>query len=81
MVCKKPPSATRIGVGTVALAIGRGLRALRGALGTIGVFRPVRGAGVSLAAASGSFARCGGREFRAVRGATGGAAPWTPATF
>ena len=27
----------------------------------------------------GDFARCGGREFRAVRGATGGAAPWTPA--
>ena len=27
---------------------------------------------------SGCFARCGGREFRALRGATGGAAPWTP---
>ena len=42
MVRRKPPSATRIGVGTVALAIGRGLRALRGALGTIEVFRPLR---------------------------------------
>ena len=37
-------------------------------------FRAVRGAGVSLAAASGYFARCGGREFRPVRGATRGAA-------
>ena len=64
MVRRKPPSATRIGVGTVALAIGRGLRALRGALGTIEVFRPLRRA-----------------VFRALRGATGGAAPWTPATF
>ena len=26
----------------------------------------------------GDFARCDGRKFRAVRGATGGAAPWTP---
>ena len=26
----------------------------------------------------GDFARCGGRVFRAVRGATGGTAPWTP---
>ena len=47
MVRRKPPSATRIGVGTVALAIGRGLRALRGALGTIDVFRPLRRAGIS----------------------------------
>ena len=47
MVRRKPPSATRIGVGTVALAIGRGLRALRGALGTIEVFRPLRRAGIS----------------------------------
>ena len=38
----------------------------------------MRGAGVSLAAASGYFARCDGRVFRALRGATGGAAPWTP---
>ena len=34
--------------------------------------------GVSLAAASGSFARCGGRVFRALRGATG-ALPLDPA--
>ena len=47
MVRRKPPSATRIGVGTVALAIGRGLRALRGALGTIEGFRPLRRAGLS----------------------------------
>ena len=71
MVHRKPPSATRIGVGTVALAVGRELRHLRMALGTTGdfapcaarVFRPLR------------------REFCALRGATGGAAPWTPAIF
>ena len=40
MVRRKPPSATRFGVGTVALAVGRGLRHLRMALGTTGDFAP-----------------------------------------
>ena len=37
-------------------------------------FRAVRGAGVSLAAASGYFAPCAGRVFRPLRRATRGAA-------
>ena len=37
--------------------------------GTLGVFRPLRRAGVSRRARRGCFARCGGRVFRAVRGA------------
>ena len=67
---KRPPSATRDGVGTAALRLCRGDCAICGwRFRTIGdfarcggrEFRAVRGAGVSLAAASGSFARCGGR--------------------
>ena len=38
-----------------------------------GGVRPLRRAGASLAAASGYFAPCAGRVFRALRGATGGA--------
>ncbi len=67
---KRPPSATRYGVGTAALRLCRWDCAICGwRFGTMGdfarcggrEFRAVRGAGVSLAAASGSFARCGGR--------------------
>ena len=47
--------------GDGGLRLCRGLRHLRMALWDDGGFRAVRGAGVSLAAASGSFARCGGR--------------------
>ena len=50
----------------------QGFRALRGAVQDAKVFRAVRGAGVSLAAASGCFARCGGRP---------GLCPWTPEFF
>ena len=67
---KRPPSATRFGVGTTALVLTpQDLRHLRMALWTTEnfapcaarVFRPLRRAGVSLAAASGYFARCDGR--------------------
>ena len=50
---KRPPSTTRNGVGTAALRLTPwGLRHLRMALWDDGGFRAVRGAGVSLAAAS-----------------------------
>ena len=50
---KRPPSTTRYGVGTAALRLTPwGLRHLRMALWDDGGFRAVRGAGVSLAAAS-----------------------------
>ena len=59
---KRPPSATRDGVGTTALGLTpRGLRHLRMALWDDGGFRPVRGAGVSPAAAGGNFAPCEAR--------------------
>ena len=59
---EKPPSTTPQGVGMAALGLTpQGFRALRGAVQDAKVFRAVRGAGVSLAAASGYFARCGGR--------------------
>ena len=71
-----PPSTPCRGAAARAMAFGRGLRHLRMALWDAGVFRAVRGAGVSLAAASGYFARCDGREreFRPLRRATRGAA-------
>ena len=56
------------------MAVGRGLRHLRMALGTIEVFRPLRRAGVSLAAASGDFAPCAARVFRPLRRAAKGSA-------
>ena len=62
---RRPPSATRDGAGTAALRLRRGACAICG--WRFGTI--------------GDFARCGGRVFRAVRGATGGAAPWTPAIF
>ena len=69
----KPPSTTPQGVGMAALGLTpQGFRALRGAVQDAKVFRAVRGAGVSLAAASGCFARCGGRP---------GLCPWTPEFF
>ena len=59
---KRPPSATRDGVGTAALGLTpQGLRHLRMALWDDGGFRPVRGAGVSPAAAGGNFAPCEAR--------------------
>ena len=59
---KRPPSATRFGVGTAALRLCCGDCArCDGRLGTLEY-----------------FARCGGRAFRAVRGATG-ALPLDPA--
>ena len=61
----RPPPATRYGVGTAALRLCRGDCAPYEAR-----FETI-----------GDFARCGGRVFRPVRGATGGAAPWTPAIF
>ena len=76
---KRPPSSTRYGVGTAALGLTPwGLRPLRRALRDNGVFRWLRPAGVSRRARRGSFARCGGRVFRALRGATG-ALPLDPA--
>ena len=77
-----PPPSTPMGAAAGAMAVGRELRHLRMALWTIRdfapyaaqMFRPLRRAGVSLAAASGYFARCDGRVFRPVRGATRGAA-------
>ena len=57
-VPKRPPSATRDGVGTAALRLTPwGLRPLRRTLWDDGVFRAVRGAGVSPAAA-GDRGRC-----------------------
>ena len=58
--------------GDGGLRLRRGLRHLRMALWTLGVLRPLRRAGVSLAAASGNFARCDGRP---------GLCPWTPRFF
>ena len=70
---RRPPPAD--GVGPTALGrTPQGLRHLRMALVDAGVFRPLRRAGVSRRAQRGCFARCGGRVFRAVRGATRGAA-------
>ena len=70
---KRPLSTTRYGVGTAALGLTPwGLRPLRRALGDAGEFRPLRRAGVSLAAASGSFAPCAARP---------GLCPWTPRFF
>ena len=51
----------RRGAATGSMAVGRELRHLLMALWNAMGFRAVRGAGISLAAASGSFARCGGR--------------------
>ena len=51
-----------------------GFRPLRRTVWDDRGFRAVRGAGVSLAAASGDFAPCAGRVFRPLRRATRGAA-------
>ena len=69
----RPPSTTRVGGGDGGLRLCRGLRHLRMALWDAG--------GISRRARRGNFARCDGREFRPLRRATGGAAPWTPAIF
>ena len=59
---KRPPSATRDGVGTTALRLTTwGLRHLWMALWDDWGFRPLRRAGISLAAASGYFAPCAGQ--------------------
>ena len=66
--------------GDGGLRLRRGLRHLRMALWTTGVFRAVRGAGVSPVATGGCFAGCGQREFRPLRRATG-ALPLDPTIF
>ena len=62
---RRPPSATPDGVGTAALRLRRGACAICG--WRFGMM--------------GDFAPCAAREFRPLRRATGGAAPWTPAIF
>ena len=57
-----------------------GFRPLRRTVWDDRGFRAVRGAGVSLAAASGYFARCDGRVFRPLRRATR-ALPLDPRIF
>ena len=74
---RPPPQGAAAGT----MAVGRGLRHLRMALGTIGVFRPLRRAGVSLAAASGNFAPCAARVFRPLRRAAKGSGLWKPRFF
>ena len=58
--------------GDGGLRLRRGLRHLRMALWTIGVFRWLRPAGISRRARRGCFARCDGRP---------GLCPWTPRFF
>ncbi len=73
-----PPPSTPVGGGGEGHGLWPGIApSADGALNDRG-FRPLRRAGVSRRARRGSFAGCGQREFRPLRRATGGAAPWTP---